>query len=88
MRRCWILWRIRAAGVVVEAVVEGVRDYCEDEEEEEGVEEGEVEEGGGEAERWRIESLCERDAPSTFYGCSFYCRHTRKKTEPAPFAHA
>ena len=30
---------------------EGARDYCVDEEEEEGVEEGEVEEGGGEAER-------------------------------------
>ena len=50
---------------------EGARDYCEDEEEEDA-EEGEVDEGGGEAERGRIESLCERDAPSTFYGCSFY----------------
>ena len=72
MRRCWILWRIRAAGVVEEAVEEGARDYCGDEEEEDA-EEGEVDEGGGEAERRsRIESLCERDAPSTFYGCSIY----------------
>ena len=51
---------------------EGARDYCEDEVVEEDEEEGEVDEGGGEAERGRIESLCERDAPSTFYGCSFY----------------
>ena len=74
MRRCWILWRIRAAGVVEaeEEVVEGARAYCVDEEEEDA-EEGEVDEGGGEAERRsRIESLCERDAPSTFYGCSIY----------------
>ena len=51
--------RIRAAGVVEaeEEVEEGARDYCVDEEEEEGVEEGEVEEGGGEVERWRIELM-------------------------------
>ena len=75
MRRCWILSRIRAAGVEVVVVEEeGARDYCEDEEVEEDAEEGEVDEGGGEVERRsRIESLClQRDAPSTFYGCSFY----------------